>query len=146
MTKKLISLLVAICLVIGLLPVMSIADLSEPATAKIGIMKGNAASEITVTEGGEAYYLKSVPFTGYTNSTSTNASGTAIHAICADGSGAINVTGSTLELTSTGTAFNKAPVLSAGWTDLKDAGDDNYATGDTDVAIFFAKNRTEQKK
>ena len=46
MNKKLISLLVAICLVVGMLPIMSIAENQEAATAKIAIMKAAAANEI----------------------------------------------------------------------------------------------------
>ena len=63
MNKKLISLLLAICLVIGLLPVMSIAD-DTPKTAKIAIMKAATANELVVTEGGEPVYGKSVSFEG----------------------------------------------------------------------------------
>ena len=67
MNKKLISLLVAICLVIGLLPIMSIAADPEPATAKIAIMKATAAGTVTATEGGEPIYGKSVAFDGYSS-------------------------------------------------------------------------------
>jgi len=70
MNKKLISLLVAICLVIGLLPVASIAADPEPATAKVAI--GKTANVMEVTEGGAAAYGKSVAFDG------TKQNGTAI--------------------------------------------------------------------
>ena len=66
MNKKLISLLVAICLVVGMLPIMSIAENQSAATAKIAIMKANADNTVEVTEGGEAVYGKSVAFTGTT--------------------------------------------------------------------------------
>lgn len=66
MNKKLISLLVAICLVIGLLPVASIAA-EESATAKIAIMKSSAAYTLEVTEGGDPVYGKSVAFDGYSS-------------------------------------------------------------------------------
>lgn len=65
MNKKLISLLVAICLVVGLLPVASIATSSEPQTAKITIMKSVAANQVEVTEGGAPVYGISVEFDGY---------------------------------------------------------------------------------
>ena len=65
MNKKLISLLVAICLVVGMLPIMSIAENQSAATAKVAIMKGASANELIATEGGEPVYGKSISFAGF---------------------------------------------------------------------------------
>ena len=67
MNKKLISLLVAICLVIGLLPVASIAADPEPGTAKLAIKQANAANTLEITEGGSPIYGKSVEFDAFTS-------------------------------------------------------------------------------
>ena len=67
MNKKLICLLVALCLVIGMLPVMSIAADPEATTAKVAITKTGADYVMEATEGGDPVYGKSVAFTGTTN-------------------------------------------------------------------------------
>ena len=69
MNKKLISLLVAICLVIGLLPVMTIAASAE---AKISLMTWTA---VTATEGGTPVYYKNVSYEGYTSTGEPNGTG-----------------------------------------------------------------------
>ena len=60
MSKKLIGLLLAVALVIGLLPAMALA--AEAKTAKLGILSW---SDIEVTQGGEAKYLKNSEYQGY---------------------------------------------------------------------------------
>jgi hypothetical protein len=75
MNKKLISLLVAICLVVGMLPIMSIAVNQEAATAKIAIMKASADYTVEVTEGGEPIYGKSVAFDGFKSNGTANGTG-----------------------------------------------------------------------
>ena len=74
MNKKFISLLLAICLVIGLLPVMSIADLAEPDTAKVAI--GKSTNTMEATEGGEPVYGKYEAFDGCASATNTEVVGT----------------------------------------------------------------------
>lgn len=76
MNKKLISLLVAICLVIGLLPVASIAADPEPATAKVAITKTSTDCIMEATEGGEPVYGKHVAFEGYKEAAGTTSLGT----------------------------------------------------------------------
>ena len=68
MMRRMLSLLLALSLVLGLLPAAAFADSAEPAAAKIAIMKAVAANTVEVTEGGEPVYGKSVAFDGY-NST-----------------------------------------------------------------------------
>jgi len=60
MSKKLIGLLLAVALVVGLLPMISLA--AEAKTAKLGILSW---CDIEVTQGGEAKYLKNSEYQGY---------------------------------------------------------------------------------
>ena len=65
MKKKLISLLMAICLIVGLLPVMATADDANTATVLV------AGVELTVTEGGAAAYTKNAEATYYAEAEAT---------------------------------------------------------------------------
>ena len=58
MKKKILSLLLALCLVIGLLPVVALAD----TTAKISLLN---TLELSVTEGGTPVYAKNKEFDAY---------------------------------------------------------------------------------
>ena len=58
MSKKLIGILLVVCMIVGLLPVIAMAD--EPKTAKVLIMN---EIELTVTEGGPAAYTKNKEYT-----------------------------------------------------------------------------------
>ena len=60
MSKKLIGLLLAVALVVGLLPMISLA--AEAKTAKVGIL---SRIDMEVTQGGEAKYLKNSEYQGY---------------------------------------------------------------------------------
>ena len=59
MKKQLISLLVALCLIVGLLPVIAMAADAKTATIVV------TGVELTVTEGGAAAYTKNAEFTYY---------------------------------------------------------------------------------
>lgn len=58
MKKQLISLLIAVCLIVGLLPVMAAADAKTASVVIAGV-------ELTVTEGGAAAYTKNAEATYY---------------------------------------------------------------------------------
>ena len=60
MKKRMLGLLLVICIVIGLLPVVALAD--TPTTAKILIM---STVEMAVTEGGSPVYLKNKEYDAY---------------------------------------------------------------------------------
>lgn len=60
MKKTLVGLLLAVCLIVGLLPVTALAD--TPTTAKIFIL---STYEMAVTEGGTPAYLKNKEFDAY---------------------------------------------------------------------------------
>ena len=69
MRRRVLSLLIALCLVIGLLPVMAFAAAAE---AKISLMTWTA---VTAKEGGDPVYYKNVSYEGYTSTGEPNGTG-----------------------------------------------------------------------
>ncbi|MBQ8880653.1 MAG: carbohydrate-binding domain-containing protein [Oscillospiraceae bacterium] len=67
MRKKIIGLLLVLCLIVGLLPMTALAD--EPKTAKVCLLTWTT---LTATEGGEAVYYKNESYEAYTKDGAAN--------------------------------------------------------------------------
>lgn len=70
MRKRIFGIFLIVCMIVGLLPIVALAD--EPKTAKVGIL---SKIDMAVTEGGAPAYLKNSSYEGFTKDGAANGTG-----------------------------------------------------------------------